>query len=157
MNIAAHMQAAAEDSPDRPAIALGARVLLRYGELADRVSRLAHALRHQYKLLKGERVALVMKNSPEYLETLYACWHAGLIAIPINAKLHRNEFAYILEDSGARLCFVTPDVVDTISPLLVDPLQTIIDVSTDEYASMLSEEQLTLCSVDPEDAAWLFY
>ena len=48
-----------------------------------------------------------MSNSPEYIEVLYAVWHAGLTAVPMNAKLHQREFAYILENSGARLCFAT--------------------------------------------------
>ena len=37
-----------------------------------------------------------MKNCPEYYEVLFACWHAGLTAVPMNAKLHAKEFAYIL-------------------------------------------------------------
>ena len=51
-----------------------------------------------------------MKNCPEYYELLFACWHAGLTAVPMNAKLHAKEFAYILENSGAKACFVTPDL-----------------------------------------------
>jgi acyl-CoA synthetase (AMP-forming)/AMP-acid ligase II len=60
-------------------------------------------------------VALAMSNSPEYVEILYAVWHAGLTAVPMNAKLHRREFAYILDHSGTRLCFATPDLVETVA------------------------------------------
>ncbi len=161
-NIAEYMQHAGKDSPDSPAIALGTRVLLRYGELAGRVSRLAYALRHKYGLAEGDRVALVMKNCPEYLETLYACWHAGLIAIPVNAKLHTNEFAYILEDSGARVCFVTSDVLKPLSSLVDGhlvggQLQTIVDVSGEEYEHMLTADELAINSSAEDDTAWLFY
>ncbi len=157
MNIAFHMIRAGLACSDRPAIASGTRVLLRYGELADRVSRLAHALRHKFGLVPGDRVGLIMKNCSEYLETLYACWHAGLVATPINAKLHRNEFAYILENSEAGVCFVTPDLADTISPLLGATLQTLIDVRSEDYGRMLTCSPLPLTAVAPEDAAWLFY
>lgn len=157
MNIAEYMQSAGKASPDSPAIALGTRVLLRYGELAGRVSRLAYALRHKYGLGAGDRVALVMKNCPEYLETLYACWHAGLIAVPINAKLHTNEFAYILEDSGARLCFVTSDVLKPLNSLLGDQLQTVVDVGDEEYEHMLTADELVINSSAEDDSAWLFY
>ena len=157
MNIAFHMIRAGLACSDHPAIASGTRVLLRYGELADRVSRLAHALRHKFGLVAGDRVGLIMKNCSEYLETLYACWHAGLVAIPINAKLHRNEFAYILENSEAGFCFVTPDLADTISPLLGATLQTLIDVTSEDYERMLNCAPLPLTAVAPEDAAWLFY
>ena len=51
-----------------------------------------------------------MKNCPQYFESMYAAWHAGLCAVPINAKLHPREFAYILENSGARICMATADL-----------------------------------------------
>ena len=95
--------------PDRPALALGKRPVRTYGEMASRVSRLAFGFRNKHRLKAGDRVALAMKNCPEYYELLFACWHAGLTAVPMNAKLHAKEFGYILEDSGAKLCFVTRD------------------------------------------------
>ena len=55
-----------------------------------------------------------MKNCPEFYEMLFACWHAGMTAVPMNAKLHPKEFAYILENSGAKLCFVTPDLQSAV-------------------------------------------
>jgi long-chain acyl-CoA synthetase len=48
---------------------------------------------------------LAARNSPDYLEALCAIWHAGLAAVPANAKLHGAELGYILEHSGARVCF----------------------------------------------------
>jgi len=70
--------------------------------MAARVSRLASGLTGKLGLNTGDRVALAMKNCPEYYELLFACWHAGLTAVPMNAKLHAREFAYILENSGAK-------------------------------------------------------
>ncbi len=52
-------------------------------------------------------VAIVTRNRPEYLEALYGVWHAGLVAVPVNARLHREEFADILEHSGAALTICT--------------------------------------------------
>ena len=57
-------------------------------------------------LRRGERVALVSRNVPAYIETLFACWWAGLVAVPVNAKLHPQELAFVLADSGARWAFV---------------------------------------------------
>jgi acyl-CoA synthetase (AMP-forming)/AMP-acid ligase II len=34
-----------------------------------------------------------MRNRPEYLEARYGIWHAGLVAVPVNARLHRDEIA----------------------------------------------------------------
>ena len=69
-------------------------------------------LRARFGLAAGDRVAFAMTNCVESIEVMYAIWHAGLCAVPMNAKLHAKEFAFILENSGARLCFVTPDLAD---------------------------------------------
>ncbi len=153
MNIAAHMLRAGRAYPERAAIATGARVLFRYGELAERVGKLAHALRRQFNLVPGDHVGLALSNCPEYVEILYACWHAGLVAVPVNAKLHANEFAFILKDSEARLCFAA----DELSSIVGDAVQTTIDVNGNDYAQMLGTEPLPLSAVNPEDPAWLFY
>jgi acyl-CoA synthetase (AMP-forming)/AMP-acid ligase II len=63
-----------------------------------------------------------MKNCPEYAEAMFACWHAGLVAVPINAKLHPKELEYILGHSGCRLCFATPDLYPALAGLTVPGL-----------------------------------
>lgn len=93
--------------PDHAALFLGTEPLSTFEQLADRVARCACGLRDWLGLHAGERVALVMKNCPQYIELLYGIWHAGLCAVPINAKLHPREINGILQNSGACLCFVT--------------------------------------------------
>jgi long-chain acyl-CoA synthetase len=85
-----------------------------------------------------------MKNCPEFYEVLFACWHAGLTAVPMNAKLHPKEFAYILEDSGARLCFVTADLQSALPS----------GIAPDEA---LGDAEAQPADVAPDDVAWLFY
>ena len=70
---------------------------------------MSHALRGAFAaagLAPGDRVAIVSRNVPEYVEILFGCWWAGLIAVPVNAKLHPKELAFILANSGARWAFV---------------------------------------------------
>ena len=55
-----------------------------------------------------------MTNCPEYSDVLFATWHAGAIAVPMNAKLHSREFAYMLNHSGAQICFVTENLEPAI-------------------------------------------
>ena len=152
MNIASDLIQASRDFGDRPAVARGTTKLWSYSDLAHRVSRLAGALRQQCKLESGDRVALILGNCPEYLELLYAIWHAGLVAVPINAKLHSKEFAYILDNSQSRICFVSPRLADS-----VDQIETVIEAGGDHYRSMCGGDSLPLESRDPDDAAWLFY
>ena len=118
MNLARLLRHTACRVPDAPAVAVGERVECCYGELYSRVTRIAGALRNRFGLNPGERVALAMSNCPQFYETLFAVWHAGLVAVPINARLHSREFRYILENSGSRVCFCTTDLHPVIAALV---------------------------------------
>src|SRR4051812_18206441 len=91
--------------PDDPALVEGERVHATWAEFAGKVAAVGASL----DLERGERVAIVMNNRPEYLEALYGLWHAGLVAVPVNARLHRDEIAYILSDSGTSVVVGDPD------------------------------------------------
>jgi long-chain acyl-CoA synthetase len=106
MNLALQLERAARAELQRPALGQGPRVLRDLWRDGGRVARLAGA-RQAMGLAPGDRVAVVAKNCPDYVELLYAIWHAGLAAVPANARLHGAELGYILEQSGARLCFAT--------------------------------------------------
>ena len=140
MNIAHHMARAGHAYGERPAVAKGDAVLHTYASLAQRVERLAGGIAGGLGLAPGDRVALTMGNCPEYLEILYACWQAGLVVVPINAKLHASEFAYILENAGVRLCFATPDLAATVGSL--GGLERCIAVPDPEYEALLTSEPL---------------
>jgi long-chain acyl-CoA synthetase len=159
MNIALLFVRAGQRFADQPAVALGTDVLLSHGALVRRAAAMAGALRARFGFMPGERVALVMRNVPEYVELLLAGWHAGLTMVPVNAKLHQREIAYILEHSGARVCFVTPDLAETVAPLegQIESLQRIVEVGTRDYAQLHRGEPAPLAEVTPDDVAWLFY
>jgi long-chain acyl-CoA synthetase len=157
MNLAVHLRRAAGAYCDRPAVAHGANVVHRYGALAERVSCLAQALRAHFGLAAGDRVALVMKNCPQYLEILYACWHAGLVAVPVNAKLHPAEQTWILADSGTRLAFASAALAAGLAALRPESLRELIEVGGDGYERLLQCPPLPLVARAPADDAWLFY
>ncbi|MGE0674028.1 MAG: AMP-binding protein, partial [Methylibium sp.] len=110
MNLARWLVRAALAHPDRPAVLLGDAVVLDYRALADRAARLAGHLRGTLGLQPGERVALCMHNDVGYLELLYATWWAGLVVVPINAKLHPSEVAFIVGDAEAAVLFISEDL-----------------------------------------------
>ena len=93
MNPAAWVERHARRRPGDPALADGDRVHASWGEFATRTAGAATGLRDDFGLSPGDRVAVVMRNRPEYLEAMYAIWHAGLVAVPVNARLHRDEIA----------------------------------------------------------------
>ena len=159
MNLAALLRNTAVRVPQSAAIALGERVERSYAQLAARVARIAGALRIGCGLDAGDRVALAMTNCSEFLEALFAVWHAGLVAVPINAKLHPREFQYVLEHSGARICFCTPDLHPVIAALGKEcpALRESIAVDADRYRWCLDADPIAIVDVDPAAPAWLFY
>src|SRR5258707_4548309 len=104
-NLASLLTRSARDHPALPAVAAGSAVCHDYAAFAVRVAKLAATL-IAAGFAPGERIALVARNSPEYLEALFGCWQAGLCAVPVNSKLHPAELAYVLEHSEARWALV---------------------------------------------------
>ncbi len=95
------LETAARDYPDHIAtVFLGAR--LTYREVNDEANRLAHALQ-ELGLQRGERVALVLPNCPQFLISYYAVLKAGGVVVPTNPTYTPREFAYQLADAGARI------------------------------------------------------
>src|SRR3954467_5587253 len=64
---------------------------------------------------RGDRVAIHSKNSIEAIELFFACFRAGLIAVPVNWRMKGPEVAYVLEHSGAKLCFTQPPLAEIVS------------------------------------------
>ncbi len=157
MNLALWLDRAGRAVPDQPAIGHGRRAVRSYGELAERSARLARVLREVFGLGLGDRVALVAKNSPEYLEVLYAAWWAGLVAVPVNVKLHGAEVGFILEQSGAKACFASAEVETDVAAHAPAALERLIVIGSPAYAGLFVADPLPAAERAADDLAWLFY
>jgi len=73
-----------------------------YGEILEKVDKLALFLT-QKGIKEGDRVALFLRNSPEFIYTVFAVSKIGAVAVPINTFLKSEELDYILKDAGAKL------------------------------------------------------
>jgi long-chain acyl-CoA synthetase len=157
MNLALWLARAGLSHPLLPAAATGTRVVATYGALAERAAKLAGALRTRFKLAPGDRVAVAAKNSAAYLELMYGIWHAGLAAVPANAKLHGAELGYILEHSGARVCFASDGLDTEIAPHAPSSLERMIVIGSREYEALFTADATPPAPRDGNDLAWLFY
>ena len=159
MNLASFLDKAARSFRDRPALSHGTEVVASYGEFARRAATLAGGLRIKLDLRFGDRVALGMANDPTLMVVLFACWQAGLVAVPMNSKLHRRELRYILENSGARVCFITADMAEMIGGLddEIESLERIVSAAEVDFEGLGAGEPAPIVEVSPDDAAWLFY
>ena len=159
MNIAHLLLGSSQEFRDLPALAHGTSLHLSYRDLWRKVAVMSTHLRVRFGLQRGDRVAFAMTNCVESVEVMYAIWHARLSAVPMNAKLHAKEFAFILENSGAKLCFVTPDLAATIAEAAREApvLKEIVDTTTRPYSFMAVGDPSPIADCEPTDLAWLFY
>jgi acyl-CoA synthetase (AMP-forming)/AMP-acid ligase II len=125
-NLALLLDAPARAAPDDPAVLVGDRPVRSWQGLAEVVARRAGALSASHGIRPGDRVALVAGNCPEYLELLFAIWHAGGVAVPISNRLHAREAAVLLEDCAASLCFTSEDLAESLAPLLPPPTRLLV-------------------------------
>lgn len=156
MNLSMSLRTAAIRLPNHPAITAG-ETTQSYGVLEDRVGKLAAGLKSRLNLAPGSRVGLAMENCADYLMILYGIWRAGLVAVPMNAKLHAKEMEFILGNSGCKLCFATPDIAERLGSESRSNLPRVVVAGTPDLERLLGKEPVTEISSAPEDEAWLFY
>ena len=159
MNLAAWVERHARRRPGDPAVAGGERIHADWRGFAARTAAAAAGMREDLGLSPGDRVAIVMRNRPEYLEALFAIWHAGLVAVPVNARLHRDEIAYILDDSGSAAVVTDADHAEDVESLVgtVAALQAAVVAPGERWDRLTTSSPASLVDRQPSDAAWLFY
>lgn len=157
MNLAHLLIRSAERRPEAPALGFGANVAATYREHAERSARLAGALRGTFGLERGDIVALAMANGPACSEILFAAWHAGCATLPMNARLHPREFAWILNDSGARVCFVGDELAEGFAGIADAVPARIVPCGAAVRDDLLAAQAPGVEEVGPDALAWLFY
>ncbi|MEP2716955.1 AMP-binding protein [Pseudophaeobacter sp.] len=155
MNIAQWLHRQAQSDGARSALFLGQEQVADYQGFDQRAAALANWLQTR-GIAPGDRVALFMANCPDYLITLFGIWYAGAVAVPINAKLHGREAHFILQDSGAKLVFVSPGLRGSLEAAGGEtPVVSIADAEFSEAMAAIPVAAPMLR--DPQDLAWLFY
>jgi fatty-acyl-CoA synthase len=126
---------------------------LSYPALGDRVGRLAAGLAG-LGLRRGDRVVLLMPNRPELVESLWAAFHGGFVAVPVNWHLHPDEVGYIVRHCGAAVVIVS-DETAAATRGLPDAVR-VLHVGRD-YEDALAPTLSPLAETAADDPAWLFY
>jgi fatty-acyl-CoA synthase len=132
MNLADLVARNAAFMPDKAAIRFAGRTLT-YAGLAARIAATASALKSELAVGRGDRVAILAANHPDYLVALYACARLGAMLVPINWRLAVPEQLYILRDSGAKVLVVEPAFEAIVAPL-AEALPHVRVVGLEAYA-----------------------
>jgi len=154
MNPALWLARTAARYPDAPALLRGTTLEADYAAFARRAAGIGAALSAR-GIGNGDRVALFMKNGTAYLEALYGIWWAGAVAVPINAKLHQKEAAFIIGEAEAELVFADNRSAEALMGHVGAAL-----VATRDKAFARMRETAPCGGPVPlsdSDIAWLFY
>ena len=103
-------------APDKPAIHF-ADATLSYAAFAARIAATARALKSQLGVGRGDRVAILSLNHPDYLVLLYACARLGAMLVPLNWRLAVAEQVFILTDASVKALVVEKGFAAVIAPL----------------------------------------
>ncbi len=164
MNVGTLFTKSARTFPHRLAIAYG-DYELSYQQANERINKLANGLRG-LGIQKGSNVAILLHNCPEFLETLFACFKAGLGSVPINFRLHPKECSFIIDNSEAEAVVLGEDFRDSLYALrkemprvkhyicITDPLEGMLPY---EFLLKNQSTQFIDEEIEWDHLAWLFY
>jgi len=142
---------------------------LSYAEHYRNVAALARALARHFRLAKGDRVAIAMRNFPEWSVAFWAAAAAGAIVVPLNAWMTGDELHYCLEDSGSAVLIADEERAQRLLPHLpklslravlvaraTKPLPRGLLRFEDAFEAS-DDLSLPDVALDPEDDATIFY
>ncbi len=150
-------------TPARTAVISGDRVYT-YGLLLERVNRLANAMAGLGQ--HGDRVGIIAENLPEYIEAYYGVPDAGMSLNLLNYRLHPKEWAWILNNSEARILIIQEKFLELMEAQLGDvpSIEHVIVIGngTTQYPSyedVISSASpiATVRDIKEDDMAWLVY
>lgn len=154
----------ARQFPDSDALLFEGRATT-YAQLRHRTGRLAAAL--SALAAPGDRVAMLAENRPEFVEAYYGVPMAGMALTFVNYRLHPEEIAYILADSGARVLITEPKYLGPVLELRDRLPELVTVICTEDGGSATGElgYEQALAQAPPDepprgsedDLAWLIY
>ncbi|MBX3540160.1 MAG: long-chain-fatty-acid--CoA ligase [Chelatococcus sp.] len=103
-------------TPDKVAIRFEGATFT-YRALSQRIAATARALKSHCGVGRGDRVAILAANHPDYLVLLYACARLGAMLVPINWRLAVPEQLFILTDASVKVLFVEETYAAVVAPL----------------------------------------
>ncbi len=107
----------AEGRADKVVIRTTAGAEVSYGELAANVNRAGNGLK-SLGLAKGDRVLMMVKDSPEFFYLFWGAIKAGVVPVPLNTLLRAADYRFMIENSGAAACVYSPEFAAEVTPAL---------------------------------------
>ena len=156
MNLKIMLEETAKHYRGKTAIALGDR-RLSYAELDEASNKIANAL-IKMGVSKGDRVAMLLSNSPEFAVIYFGIIKIGAIAVPLDTKYKVGELASLFDDSQPKVLVTESPFLEPLVPILpgFEYMEHVIDLSSRHEGRFLSYQEIMATSsarkvkVDPE-------
>lgn len=164
MNLIDMLERAASESPNKEFLVFD-RDKRTYKKVLEQVQQFAGGLK-LHGVSKGDKVAILLNNSIEYIIAYYAAVYIGAVAVPLNIFLKLEEVAYILNDCKARAFVTSSDfkgIMGSLNINRVPGLHTII--TTDEimcpnctkFSDLLNTAPAEVSDINENDLAVIIY
>ena len=129
MDLASLIERNAAFAPEKPALHFEGTTLT-YAAFAERIERAARALKSELGVARGDRVAILSLNRPDYLVLLYACARLGAMLVPLNWRLAIAEQQFILSDAAVKV-LVLEQAFAAVLPALENSLPEMTAIGLD--------------------------
>lgn len=150
MTVAKGLRATTKRNPNKVAITHGDKSRT-YRELSGRTDKLTAAAISKFKLNKGDNVAIVAKNSIEYVEVVCGLPDAGAAVATVNPRLTGTEVEAICNDAQARVVFYDDASAESVASASFDTVEHTVHLG-DEYEALI--EGATVPDAYPEINEW---
>ncbi|MEO7854674.1 MAG: class I adenylate-forming enzyme family protein [Rubrivivax sp.] len=139
---------------------------LSYAQAWQQASRIGQMLVDGFGVQRGDRVAIAMRNYPEWMLAFTAVTSIGAVAVALNALWEAEELAYGLQDCGAKVLFADAERLQRLARVSPLPGLHVIAVRTDDPGSAtpleallapLGEMAMPAAQIAADDAATIFY
>jgi fatty-acyl-CoA synthase len=127
-----NLEVSARRYPDRAAIVYYENVIT-YRQLDTQVDALAGFMQQRFAISKGDRIALYLQNSPQFVIAFYAILRIGAVVVPVNTMNLLEEVRHIVADSGSRVAIFGQELSAHVMPLFGGELAQALSVCYSDY------------------------
>ncbi|WP_238433191.1 acyl-CoA synthetase [Micromonospora tarensis] len=141
-------------SPDKVALVHGDQATMTYRQFADAADRVSVVLR-EWGVGKGDAVAYLGGNSPDFLAVMFGCAQVGAVFVPVNTRLAAPEIGYVVADCGARVLIHDPDFAGPVAaagPAAGAPNVIVTGEGTSEWPGLARLARAAVGFTDPVDS-----
>jgi len=165
MNLKLMLEETASRYSEKTAIVLGNR-RLSYAELDEASNKVANILT-KIGVTKGDRVAILLANSPEFVTTYFGIAKTGAIAVPLDTKYKLSELSSLFNDFSPKVLVTESPTLEPLIPVLsrFKSIRHVINLSSKDEGRFLSYQEIMSTSsaqrieveLEPEDIAQITY